>query len=162
MDNAYSFGLFSFASYAINRDHTLQVGVFGNYHPVSSLILPIASYSYRANQKEGIEVIVGFPRTHVGYHVNPDTLLRLGVTFSNSLIRLSDNSQVEAGGFNEFQDYMGNLGVSYTISDKIKLKGDLLYAVKRDITTYNKDGREMNSYEIEPTAGIMFNLIVGL
>lgn len=160
--NSLSVGLFSFASYVINKDHTVQMGLFGNYHPVKSLLFPILSYSYRANYKDGMQVILGFPQTHIGYHLNRDTLLRLGVVFSNSLIRLSDNSSVEPEGFNEFQDYMGNLGISYEVSSKVKLKADLLYAIKRDFTIYDKHGTKIDSYEIEPTAGVMFKIILEL
>nr|WP_321268485.1 hypothetical protein [uncultured Sulfurimonas sp.] len=160
--NSLSVGLFSFASYAIDRDHTVQMGLFGSYHPVTSRLFPIISYSYRANHKEGMQVILGFPQTHIGYHVNRDTLVRLGVVFSNSLIRLSDNSSVEPEGFNEFQDYMCNLGVSYDLNSKVKLKADLLYAIKRDFTTYDKDGSKVDSYEIDPTAGAMFKIILEL
>lgn len=160
--NSLSLGAFGFASYTINSKHTVQMGLFGNYHPVSSLIFPILSYSYRANYKDGIQVIVGFPQTHVGYHASRDTLLRLGVVFSNSLIRLSDTSAVEPEGFNEFQDYMGNFGVSYEVNKRIKLTGDMLYAIKRDLTTYDKHGTKLNSYSIEPSAGVMFKIILQL
>lgn len=157
--DSLSVGVFSFASYAINKNHTLQMGLFGNHHSVRSLLLPIISYSYRANYKDGIQVILGFPQTHIGYHVNRETLLRLGVVYSNSLIRLSDNSSVEPEGFNEFQDYIGSLGVTYDVSKKLKLKGDFLYAMKRDLRTYNKDAKEMDTYAIEPTAGLMLKMI---
>jgi hypothetical protein len=160
LSNSLSLGVFSFASYKIDSDHAVQMGLFGNYHPASSLIFPILSYSYRANYKDGIQVVLGFPQTHIGYHVNRDTLLRFGVLFSSSLIRLSDKSTVEPEGFNQFQDYMGNLGVTYDVNKKIQISGDILYAFKREITLYNKDGNELDNYEIEPTAGAMLKVIV--
>lgn len=157
--NSLSLGIFSFASYIIDSDNTVQMGLFGNYHPVSSLFFPIVSYSYRARHKDGMQVILGFPHTHIGYHLNRDTLVRFGMVFSTSLIRLSDNSAVEPEGFNQFQDYMGNFGISYELNKSIKLMGDLLYAIKRDFTIYNKDGTKLDSYEIEPSPGLMFKLI---
>ena len=157
--NSLSFGLFTFASYTINDDHTIQIGAFGSYHPVRTLVLPIVSYSYRARHKDGIQVILGFPNTHIGYHFNRDTLIRLGVVYSNSLFRLSDNSSVEPSGFNEFQDFMGNAGISYDLNRDIKLTGDFLYSIKRDFTIYDKHGTKLESYVIEPAAGIKFTII---
>lgn len=162
MSDSFAFGASSFASYSINDDHSIGLGLFGKYHPVSSTVLPIASYSYRANSKDGLQVMLGFPQTHVGYHVNPDTLLRLGFTFSNSLIRLSDSSTIEKKGYSEFQDYMTNIGISYDINKKIKLMTDVLYTLKRDYTIYNKDGEELSNYEIDPTTGIMFKIVFEL
>jgi len=162
LSDSYNLGLFSFASYAINADHSLQMGFFGTYHPVKTLALPIMSYSYRARSRDGIQVILGFPRTHVGYHINQNTLIRFGATASNSLIRLSDTSTIEQEGYSKFEDYMVNLGVSYDYSQKIKLTGDLLYTVQRDFTIYNKDGDEMSNYEMEPAKGVMLKVIFQL
>lgn len=158
--DSYGVGIFSFASYAIESDHTIQMGLFGGYHPVRLLIFPMLSYSYRTNQKDGIQAVIGFPNTYIGYHINSDTLIRLGALFSNSLIRLSNDSPIEQEGFAEFQDYMGSLGVTYEFNNKVKFMGDLLYALKRDLTIYNKDATELESYEIEPSAGVMFKIIL--
>jgi hypothetical protein len=136
------------------------MGLFGGYHPVRLLIFPMLSYSYRTNQKDGIQAVIGFPNTYIGYHINSDTLIRLGALFSNSLIRLSNDSPIEQEGFAEFQDYMGSLGVTYEFNNKVKFMGDLLYALKRDLTIYNKDATELESYEIEPSAGVMFKIIL--
>ncbi|MCJ7765646.1 MAG: hypothetical protein MUP09_06870, partial [Thiovulaceae bacterium] len=81
-DNSYGAGLFSFASYKISDEHAIQFGAFANYHPISTLALPVISYSYRARQSDGFKFILGFPRTYVGYHVREETLIRFGVIFS--------------------------------------------------------------------------------
>lgn len=65
MNGSYSAGLFSFASYKIDREHTVQMGAFANYHRVSTLVLPVISYSYRARQYDGLQVVLGFPLTYI-------------------------------------------------------------------------------------------------
>jgi len=160
LTDSYNIGLFSFASYAIDSDHSLQVGFFGTYHPVKTIALPIISYSYRARSRDGVQVIIGFPRTYIGYHINQDTLIRVGATASNSLIRLSNTSTIEKEGYSKFEDYMVNLGISYDYSNKLKLTGDLLYTVQRDFTIYDKNGNELNNYEMGSSKGVMLKAIL--
>jgi len=156
--NSYSRGIFSFASYKINENNAIQFGAFANYHPVSTLALPVISYSYRARQSDGFKFILGFPRTYVGYHINEDTLLRFGIIFSQSLIRLSNASIVQPSGFVEAQDYMSNIGVSYELNKNLNIQSDLLYSLKRDFTIYGQDGSELNNYSIKPSLGVNFKI----
>ncbi len=157
-DNSYSAGLFSFASYKIDDNHAIQFGAFANYHPISTLALPVISYSYRARQSDGFKFILGFPRTYVGYHTNEETLIRFGIIFSQSVISLSQTSAIEKSGFIEAQDYMSNLGISYELNSKLSIESDILYSVKRDFTIYSKDGDELNAYSINPSLGIDFKI----
>lgn len=151
---SYGAGLFSFASYKLDKRHTIEFGAFANYHPTATLALPVISYSYRARESDGFKFIVGFPRTYVGYHINEATLLRFGIIFSQSLIRLSDASVIESAGFIEAKDYMSNVGVSYDINENFTIESDLLYSVKRDFTIYSKDANELQSYSIQPSLGL--------
>lgn len=153
MNGSYGAGLFSFASYKIDKDHTVQMGAFANYHKVSTLVLPVISYSYRARQNNGLQVVLGFPRTYIGYHADKDTLLKLGVIFSQSVIKLSDNSSIENSGFIEAKDYMGNLGLSHEFNDHLRLESNLLYSLKRNFTIFDAQGNEQASYAIEPSFG---------
>lgn len=156
--NSYGGGLFSFASYKLDDEHAVQFGAFANYHPISTLALPVISYSYRARQNDGLKFILGFPRTYVGYHTHEDTLLRFGIIFSQSVIRLSDTSVIENSGFIEAQDYMSNLGFTYDINDEFTIESDLLYSIKRDFTIYATDGTELNAYSIKPSLGLNFKI----
>jgi hypothetical protein len=153
MDGSYGAGLFSFASYKIDNDHAIQMGAFANYHKVSTLVLPVISYSYRARQYDGLQVVLGFPRTYIGYHADKDTLLKLGVIFSQSVIKLSDSSSIENSGFIEAKDYMGNIGLSHEFNEHLKLECNLLYSLKRDFTIFDAQGNEQTSYAIEPSFG---------
>lgn len=157
-DNSYGAGLFGFASYKIGEEHAIQFGVFANYHPVSSIALPAISYSYRARQSDGFKFILGFPRTYAGYHLNEETLVRFGLIFSQSVIRLSQRSTLEKSGYVEAEDYMSNLGVSYDFHENLSLESDLLYSVKRDFTIYDKEANELNSYSIKPSFGVNFKI----
>jgi hypothetical protein len=156
--NSYGAGLFSFASYKLSDEHSIEFGAFANYHPISSLALPVISYSYRARQSDGFKFILGFPRTYVGYHLGEETLLRFGVIFSQSVTRLSDASTIEPAGFIEAKDYMSNLGVSYELSQHFNLETDLLYSLKRNIIIYSKDAQELSDYSIKPSLGLNFKV----
>ncbi len=155
---SYSGGLFSFASYKLDQNHAIQFGAFANYHPVSTLALPVISYSYRARQSDGFKFILGFPRTYVGYHVNEDFLLRFGMVFSQSVIRLSNDSAIEASGFIEAEDYMSNLGFLYEFNKHFTLESDLLHSVKRNFIIYSKNGDSLSTDRIEPSFGMNFKL----
>lgn len=156
--NSYSAGLFSFASYKLDDEHAIQFGFFANYHPISTLALPVISYSYRARQSDGFKFILGFPRTYIGYHVNEETLLRLGAIFSQSVIRLSDSSVIEKSGFIEAEDYMSNVGFSYEINESFAIESDLLHSLKRNFIIYSKEGNELNTYSIKPSLGLNFKI----
>jgi len=150
---SYGGTLFSFASYRIDDDHAVQTGAFANYHKVSTLALPVISYSYRARQPDGLRVILGFPRTYIGYHTNKATLLKLGMIFSQSVIKLSNDSPIERSGYIEAKDYMGNLGISHDFTKHLRLEGNILYSLKRDFTIFDAEGNQQSSYAIEPSLG---------
>jgi hypothetical protein len=158
MKSSYGTGIFSFASYKINDDHAIQMGAFANYHPVSTLALPVISYSYRARKTDGLQVILGFPRAFVGYFINDDLLLRGGMVFSQSVIKLSNESVIESSGYIEAEDYMGNIGLVYEVSPSFTLDTDLLYSLKRNFTIYNSSGDEQSAYSIKPSFGVSMRL----
>jgi hypothetical protein len=151
--NSYSMGLFGFASYKLNDDHTFQTGFFVNYHPTATLALPVLSYSYRSRKTDGLQFVLGFPRTYIGYFLNERLLLRSGIIYSQSLIKLSDESVVQSGGYIEAKDYMSNIGLEYDLGNNFKLSGDVLYSIKRDFTMYNHNSIEVQSYTIKPSIG---------
>ena len=158
MQDSLGAGIFSFASYKINDNHTIEMGAFANYHRVATLALPVISYSYRARQKDGLQVVLGFPRAYVGYYMRDKILLRSGMVFSQSLIKLSDASSIENSGYIELKDYMSNIGIVYEMSSHFTLESDVLYSLKRDFTIYNSTGNEQNSYNIKPSLGMSFRL----
>lgn len=156
--NSYGAGIFSFASYKIDDEHAIQFGAFANYHPISTLALPVISYSYRARQSDGFKFILGFPKTYAGYHLNEETLIRFGIVFSQSVIRLSDTSPIEESGFIEAKDYMSNLGLSYELNKNFNIETDLLYGFKRDLIIYSKNANELSNYSIDSSLGLSFKL----
>ncbi len=153
IDGSYGATVFSFASYKVDSDHTIQMGAFANYHKVSTLALPVLSYSYRARQSNGLQVVLGFPRTYIGYHANKASLFKLGIIFSQSVIKLSDGSSIENGGFIETKDYMGNLGLSYEFNKHLRLESNILYSIKRDFIIFDSQGNKQSSHSIEPSLG---------
>lgn len=156
---SYGAGLFSFASYAIDKDHTLQLGAFANYHPVRTLALPVMSYSYRSRQRDGLQAVLGFPRSYLGYHQNSALLYRLGMLFSQSVIKLGESSTLSPSGFIEARDYMANAGVTYDLSKHFNLQTDLLYGLKREFTLYGAGAEQRQKYAIEPSLGGNVKLI---
>lgn len=153
MDGSYGGTIFGFASYRLDEDHALQMGGFANYHKVSTLALPALSYSYRARQKDGFSLVLGFPRAYAGYHVNTSTLIKVGAIFSQSVIRLSDASSIEAAGYIEAEDYMGNIGAEWEMNEHFRLEGNLLYGFKRNFIIYDANGDEQADYGIDASWG---------
>ncbi|OYZ66786.1 MAG: hypothetical protein B7Y17_01070 [Sulfuricurvum sp. 24-42-5] len=157
--DSYGANLFSFASYRLDEDHSFQMGAFVNYHPTSTLALPVISYSYRTKFHDGWQLMLGFPRTHVGYHINEQTLVRLGMIYSQSLVRLSDTSPIEASGYVEAKDYMSNLGITYELTKNIKLSGDLLYTINREFIIYDSHANETQNNTIQNALGANVRLV---
>lgn len=155
---SFGAGISSFFSYRLDEDHSIQLGAFANYHSVKTLVLPVMGYSYRAREKDGLQMVLGFPRAYVGYHIRPDLLLNAGMVYSQAVIRLADDSGIEPKGFSEAKDYQANLGFRYEINKDFELNVDLLYAFKRDFTIYDQNANEVDSYNIEPSAGALVKL----
>ncbi|WP_294962658.1 hypothetical protein [Sulfurimonas sp.] len=158
-EDSYSFGAFSFASYKLDNDHTIQFGAFVNYHPINTTALPMLSYSYRASHQDGFKSVIGFPRTFVGYHLNKHTLVRLGMIYSQSVVKLGDNSVIEKKGYIETKDYMTNVGISSNLTKDLKVELDALYEVQGDINTYDSNGDVQNKYSVDPSFGVNFKVV---
>ena len=158
MQDSYGGGIYSFASYKLSDEHTFQIGAFANYHPISTLVLPIVSYSYRARKTDGLQVVLGFPRAYVGYYINDLLLLRSGMIFSQSVIKLSDENVVESSGYIEAQDYVANFGFVYEFTPSFTLDSDVLYSLSRDFIIYDSSGSKQSEYKIKPSVGISFRL----
>jgi len=152
-------GVFGFFSYKIDGDHALQTGAFVNYHPVTTLALPVIGYSYRARADDGFTAVLGFPRAYAGYHVAPGTLLRAGFLFSQAVIRLADDSGIEPAGYMEARDFQASLGARVNFAERWQLSADALYAFRREIRTYDHAANTLASYRVSPSAGMMFQLL---
>lgn len=157
--SAVAAGAFGFFSYSFDRDHAIQTGAFVNYHPVTTLALPVIGYSYRARADDGFTMVLGFPRAYAGYHIAPGVLLRAGFIFSQAVIRLADDSGIEPAGYMEASDYQSSAGVRYTLDKRWELSADVLYAFRREIRTYDHAANILDTYRIAPSAGMMFKLI---
>ena len=159
LKDSYGANMFSFASYRLDEDHSFQMGAFINYHPTSTLALPVISYSYRTKFQDGWQLVLGFPRAYAGYHLNEQTLLRLGMIYSQSLVRLSDTSPIAASGYVEAKDYISNLGITYELTKNIKLSGDLLYTINREFIIYDSSANETQTNTIQNALGANMKLV---
>lgn len=157
-NDALGAGIFSFFSYKLDDEHAFQLGAFANYHPVKSIALPVLGYTYRVRETDGLTMVLGFPRTYIGYYLSPDLLLNAGMIYSQAVIRLADDSGIEPEGYSEAKDYQSNIGLRYTVNEKFEISANLLYAFKRDFRTYDRNENEVDSYSIEPSAGAMIKL----
>lgn len=156
--DSFGAGIMSFLSYKVDEKHAIQMGAFANYHPVKTLALPVLGYTYRVREKDGLSMVLGFPRAYVGYHITPKLLFNAGMIYSQAVIRLADDSGIEERGYVEAKDFQSNIGVRYEISEHLELSADILYTFKRDFTIYNNDADEISSYGIEPSAGAIIKL----
>lgn len=159
LDNSFGINLLGFSSYNAGDGHSYQMGGFVNYHPVRTLILPTLSYSYREREKDGWHVILGFPRTYIGYHLNENCMLKGGMIFSQSLVRLSNHSSIENGGYIEAKDYLSNLGLIYTLSSSLSVSADFLYTLKREFTIFDSDAHEKQKNTVGNAAGVSVSLM---
>lgn len=153
IQNSFGINLLGFSSYHISDNHALQMGGFANYHPTRTLILPALSYSYRERSKDGWQMILGFPRTYVGYYINEKCMLKTGMIFSQSLVRLSNESVIEKKGYIETKDYLSNIGITYNLNPALSVSTDLLYTLKREFTIFDENANEMQKNSVTNTVG---------
>lgn len=158
LDNSFGVNLLGYSSYHIGDGHSFQMGGFVNYHPIRTLLLPALSYSYRERAKDGWQVILGFPRTYLGYHLNEQFMLKTGVMFSQSLVRLSNASIIENGGYIEAKDYLSNIGFTYALNPSLSLSADLLYTLKREFTIFDSNANEKQKNSVGNAIGANMSL----
>lgn len=157
-NDSFGAGISSFFSYKFDKEHAIQLGAFANYHSVKTLVLPVLGYSYRVREKDGLQMVLGFPRAYIGYHINPQLLFNAGMVYSQAVIRLADDSGIEPQGYSEAKDFQANIGFRYEINNHFELSADILYAFKRDFTIYDHNANEIDDYSIEPSAGAIIKL----
>ena len=149
LNDSFGINLLALGSYRMGDEHSFQMGGFANYHPTESLVLPAISYSYRERSNEGWQLVLGFPRTHIGYHIDEKSLLRFGVMFSQSLVRLSDDNVMARARYVEAKDYFSNIGITYQFSPMLNLSADLLYTLKREFTIFDANADQIQSHTIK-------------
>lgn len=157
--DSYGVNVFAFASYKMSEEHRFELGAFANYHPTATLALPVISYSYRAMAEDGFKLILGFPRSYLGYNLTPKLLFRSGFIFSQSLIRLADASTISLSGYIEAKDYMSNVGMSYEMGEHFEVQGDLLYGLKREFIIYDAAANELSTYDVANGLGAMLKVM---
>lgn len=149
LSNAISVGAMSLASYKLSDAHHIQLGVFGNYHPIASVFLPAFGYTYRLNARKGFSVIFGFPRTYITYSMTKETQLIIGAIYEQTVAKLNR-------GYMEFKEYMANVGVRYYLQEDGHFELNALYAIKSNMRFYRVD---VSNRSISSSIGIHFKWV---
>ena len=128
------------------------------YHPVRTIILPIASYNYRMRARDGWKASVGFPTNYIGYHPSEKWMWLANISFNTATVRLREESPISPGGYLSLSDYLGGLGFRYFHNDCITLNASLNMTLYRDLLTYDSDGNELDGHPLQGSYGAQFSL----
>lgn len=153
MDDSYSINLRSFVMYQYHSDLTLLAGAMYNFHPVRSRFYPIVGAAYRANAKQGLSAVIGFPRLFVAYGLSEHWKVSSGVSYRQFMAKLANDSTIEQQGYVELQSWKGDVMLSYQPDAHWRVDVFGHYSADYRFAFYNRYGNRQDQYKVQPSWG---------
>lgn len=132
-----------------------QVGVYVNYHPVETLYLPIIEYTYNFPFKshDGFYGHLGFPKSIVGYFLNPKFRTEAGFFYHQAMVKLSEQSVVEPAGYFQSQNWRASWRTYYQWNSDLELHLGIQTNISNNLTLYNQDYLRQGEYAVNNGVG---------
>lgn len=143
----------SLQSYLLYSDQygdlsTWQLGLYVNHHPVETVVLPIFEYTYNYpfKRKAGYYGHLGFPKTQLGYFINPKLRNDIGFVYHQATVKLAEDSSIEAGGFFQSKNWRASWQTHYQITPQLEARFGLDASVSNKLVLHNRDYQEVDYY----------------
>ncbi|MBU2550929.1 MAG: hypothetical protein KKB20_21135 [Proteobacteria bacterium] len=156
-----AFGGFTYAG-SPGWQVSLGLGVFHNR--VHDTILPMIGANWNRGRGSGRDAAgwafsLGFPETSVAYRFNSTVRLRLGLSFDRDIYQLCGGNPASPGGYLETQDLIGGLYLDLAPADRFRLTFGLQHVFGRELTLYDRDERELRTYDVDSSLGGVINAV---
>ena len=141
----------------------VSFGLGLSHHQLYTSLMPMIGLKWNRGDGPGgggagWSLSLGFPETSVAYRFSPAARLRLGLAFDRDLYRLADGNVASPGGYLESQDLMVGLYLDLIPGDRFRLTLGLQHLFGRELTLYDRDERELKTFDLDPAPGAVVNL----
>ncbi len=156
-DVSDSLSLQSYLLYSekLDKKSSWQLGVYANYHPVGTILLPIFEYTYNYPfiVRAGYYGHIGFPKTQLGYHLNSNLRTDFGLIYHQAIAKLADDSPIEAGGFFHSKNWRASWQVHYRFTKKLEARFGLQADISNQLVLYDRSYKERDHFYIDQGKG---------
>lgn len=144
-------------SYKLDADTQVFVGGVVQFNEVDDQYLPVLGIKFGDESHKGWSGSIAYPATKVTYRPL-DSLAFEGVFLTvRDLYQLSDDSNLINKGYIFEESYGVSAGVVYTPVKLFTLRAGLQSYFDREYKIYDAGGHELDSYDVDPSAGFYFN-----
>lgn len=137
-------------------ESTWQLGAYLNYHPVETVVLPIVEYTYNYpfKNKSGYYGHLGFPKTQLGYFLNPKLRTDIGFVYHQATVQLAQNSVIEAGGFFQSKNWRANWQTYYAVNKQLEVRFGLDLSVSNKLVLHDSRYKKVAHHYADNGAGM--------
>ena len=144
--------------YKFNQDWEGFAGVATQFNEVENKFLPIIGVKYRDDGALGFSGSIAYPATKATYRFSQFLALNATMLVHQELYQLSDSSNISREGY-IFDESVGtSFGVSITPLKMLTIDAGLNTYFNHEYTVYDKNGNELRSIEVDPSAGAYVNV----
>ena len=139
----------------------LRGGVGVSAHPIGVRAMPVAAADWGNQRDLGFSATVGMPETMLRYRTSDLFSFRLGGRMDGGTYRLADDSPVEREGYMKTSSVTLGGYIDVTPLDDLTLTLGAEYLTRREMTVYNSDGEEKDSYDVDDAPALFLRLRYG-
>lgn len=155
IQDSFSGALFGGASYVHSPEWMFVVGAAGFAHQVVDpdyAVLPLLSVFWNRRTPAGWSGALSFPESNIAYRFNRALALRAATLWrEGGLHRLADDSTVEPSGYVEEESLGIGLHLDVAASRRARASLGAQFFFNRELTFYDRDGRETRAFDLENT-----------
>ncbi len=137
---------------------TLSLGLGGAVHKTGLRAMPLAALAWGAEEEPGFSAVVGLPETWLRYRFDAAWLVRLGARMEGGLYRLADDSPVVSSGYVRQSGVAAAFVADWSPLENLTLSFGPEWHFARELTLYNEDGDEQDSYDGDAAPGFGLGL----
>jgi hypothetical protein len=139
----------------------LRGGVGVSAHPIGVRAMPVAAADWGNQRDIGFSATLGIPETMLRYRTSDVFSFRLGGRMDGGTYRLADDSPVEREGYMKTSSLILGGYIDVTPLDDLTLTLGAEYLTRREMTVYNSDGEEKDSYDVDDAPALFLRLHYG-
>lgn len=132
-----------------------QLGLFIQQSPVEMLVLPIIELTFNLNnpQKHGFYGHLGFPKTQLGYHFNPNWRSEIELVYCQTTAGLRDNNPLLPKGYAQLKSWRNEWKTTYSLTPSIDIHFSVKHTLTREWIRYDHTKKKIGTSDLENTLG---------
>ena len=158
-DDAYSLFGGGIVAIQMSSNWSASAGAILSHHPKVSTDLdfvPVLGAAWRADAPRGLSLSLGIPSTEIAWTFRPGTRIVLDMSsFEGGLYRLADDNPRRPAGYVELLNSSLALRAETLLWNRLGLSFGFVQALDRKFKTYDPDGKNEKSYDVDNASGFI-------